>query len=138
AEFLRLRSNFTVPKSSFDLLATLAEHYPVIAITNGNVDTDKINLSDKFQFILKAGDGLNAKPEGDLFIKAARILDIEVSDILHIGDHLISDVYGAENNGAQAIWFNEHDLPLTDAKTLPSVEISNVELLIPLLLQKDQ
>jgi putative hydrolase of the HAD superfamily len=136
AEFLRLRSDFVVPESSVKLLATLSEHYPVIAITNGNVDTDKINLSDKFQFILKAGDGLKAKPEGDLFTKAAHILDIAVTDILHIGDHLISDVYGAENNGAQAVWFNEHNISLDGATLLPTVEISAIDQLIPLLLHK--
>jgi len=133
AEFLRLRSDFKVPESSMLLLKKLREHYPVIAITNGNVDEFQIQLDDKFEFVLKAGDGLKAKPAGDLFIEAARRLNIEVSDILHVGDHLITDVYGAQNNGAQAVWFNPDKKALTAASLLPAVEINHLENLYKLL-----
>ncbi|WP_019616390.1 HAD-IA family hydrolase [Psychromonas ossibalaenae] len=133
SEFLKLRSDFTVPLESIQLLEKLAESYPVIAITNGNVDEFQIRLHDKFKFILKAGDGLKAKPHADLFIEAARRLNIEVSDILHVGDHLISDVYGAQNNGAQAVWFNPNQQSLNGARLLPTVEISHLDHLYKLL-----
>ncbi|WP_022940531.1 HAD-IA family hydrolase [Psychromonas hadalis] len=128
-EFLRLRSDFKVPEESLLLLETLRKQYPIIAITNGNVDERQIGLHDKFEFILKAGEGFKAKPAADLFIEAARRLKIEVSDILHIGDHLISDVYGAQNSGAQAVWLNEHQQSLTGATLLPTVEISQLKQL---------
>jgi putative hydrolase of the HAD superfamily len=133
AEFLRLRSNFSVPNESLILLAKLAEHYPVIAITNGNVDERQIGLDDKFEFILKASGSFKAKPESDLFIEAASRLNIEVSELLHIGDHLISDVFGAQNSGAQAIWLNEHNQPLTGARLLPTVEITHINTLYSLI-----
>lgn len=132
-EFLKLRSDFTVPGESVRLLENIAASYPVIAITNGNVDEFQIQLDDKFQFILKAGKGFKSKPQGDLFIEAARRLNIEVSDILHIGDHLITDVYGARNNGAQAIWFNPNRQSLSGARLLPTVEISRLDHLYKLL-----
>ena len=132
-EFLRLRSDFTVPPENIQLLEKIAKSYPVIAITNGNVDLHKIQLDDKFKFILKAGGEFKSKPQGDLFIEAARRLNIEVSDILHIGDHLLSDVYGAQNNGAQAVWFNPNKQSLTAASLLPVVEISRLENLYKLL-----
>ncbi|MFT6986885.1 MAG: HAD superfamily hydrolase (TIGR01549 family) [Psychromonas sp.] len=133
AEFITLRSDFVVPYKSIQLLEKLAQSYPVIAITNGNVDEFKIQLDNKFQFILKAGNGFKAKPQGDLFIEAARRLNIEVSDILHVGDHLVSDVYGAQNNGAQAVWFNPNKQSLTGALLLPTVEISQLEQLYKLV-----
>lgn len=133
AEFVKLRSNFTVPQESVQLLEKLAKYYPLIALTNGNVDAAQIQLDNKFRFILKAGNGLKSKPQGDLFIEAARRLDIDVSDILHVGDHLISDVYGAQNNGAQAIWFNPNKQSLNGARLLPSVEISHLDQLYKLL-----
>ncbi|MEH6454437.1 MAG: HAD family hydrolase, partial [Psychromonas sp.] len=82
-QFLKLRSDFIVPQASLNLLDKLAESFPVIALTNGNVDEFQIQLDDKFEFILKAGDGLKSKPSADLFIEAATRLNIEVSDILH-------------------------------------------------------
>ena len=132
-EFIRLRSDFVVPQESIQLLEKIAQRYPVIAITNGNVDEFQIQLADKFEFVLKAGKGFKSKPQGDLFIEAARRLDIEVADILHIGDHLITDVYGAQNNGAQAVWFNPNRQSLTGASLLPTVEISRLESLYKLL-----
>ena len=132
-EFLRLRSNFSVPTESLVLLDKLAKHYPVIAITNGNVDEKQIGLEDKFTFILKAGAEFKAKPHNALFVEAARRLNIEVSEILHIGDHLVSDIFGAQNSGAQSIWLNEHKQPLTDAKLLPTVEITQLDALYSLI-----
>ncbi|MEI6898219.1 MAG: HAD-IA family hydrolase [Psychromonas sp.] len=131
-EFLRLRSHFKVPTESILLLETLAKRYPVIAITNGNVDEKQIGLHNKFQFILKAGGDFKAKPHKSLFVEAAKRLKIEVSDILHVGDHLISDVWGAQNNGAQAVWLNEHNLPLSGARLLPTVEINHLDELYSL------
>tara|TARA_R110001583_G_scaffold99273_1_gene244564 strand:- start:9894 stop:10607 length:714 start_codon:yes stop_codon:yes gene_type:complete len=133
AEFLRLRSDFTVPVESIALLEKLSQSYPVIAITNGNVNEKQIGLQDKFKFILKAGGHFNAKPQPDLFIEAAKRLDIEVSDILHIGDHLISDVFGAQNNHAQAIWLNDNKQTLNDARLLPTVEITQLDQLYSLI-----
>ncbi len=133
AHFIKLRSAFTVPQKSIQLLEKIRKSYPVIAITNGNVDEFQIQLDDKFEFILKAGSGFKSKPQGDLFIEAARRLNIEVSDILHVGDHLISDVYGAQNNGAQAVWFNPNRQSLSGARLLPAVEISRLDNLYKLL-----
>lgn len=126
-EFLRLRSDFVVPHESIKLLDELAKHYPVIAITNGNVDAKQINIEDKFEFILLGGNGFKAKPAPDLFIEAAKRLNIDVTEILHIGDHLITDVYGPQNCGAQSIWFNEHHRPLDNAKLLPTIEIHHLD-----------
>lgn len=133
AEFVRLRSDFVVPQQSIDLLEKIGRYYPTIGITNGNVDEFKIQLDNKFKFILKAGNGFKSKPQGDLFIEAARRLKIEVTEILHIGDHLISDVYGAQNNGAQAVWFNPNKQSLIGARLLPTVEISRLDNLYKLL-----
>ena len=132
-KFLQLRSDFTVPQESILLLKELALHYPVVAITNGNVDIKKIGLDDAFQFVLKAGNGFNSKPDIALFQQAALELDIAVEDLLHVGDHLLTDVYGAQNNNAQAIWFNPKAKPLDKAKLLPTVEISDLKHLLKLL-----
>lgn len=132
-KFLLLRSNFTVPYQSIELLEQLAKNYPVIAITNGNVNIKQIGLEGKFKFILKAGNGLNSKPHIDLFKQAAKQLDIKIEEILHVGDNLITDVYGAQNNYAQAVWFNPEQTSLNGAKLLPSMEISDLKSLFHIL-----
>lgn len=132
-KFIEVRSDFTVPKENILLLEALAKHYPVVAITNGNVDLQRIQLQDKFQLILRPENGLQSKPEKDLFVEAARRLEIDVCDILHVGDHLLTDVFGAQNIGAQAVWFNPEYQDLTSAKLLPNVEIHKLENLLKLI-----
>ncbi|MCV5246385.1 5-amino-6-(5-phospho-D-ribitylamino)uracil phosphatase YigB, partial [Escherichia coli] len=64
------RNRFEVPQQSLDVLEELTQHIPLVAITNGNVDLDRIGLTPYFQQVLKAGpDGL-AKPATDMFTKA--------------------------------------------------------------------
>ncbi|MGF1698607.1 5-amino-6-(5-phospho-D-ribitylamino)uracil phosphatase YigB [Vibrio lamellibrachiae] len=132
-EVLVLRSQFEVPEESHRVLRVLSQRYPLVAITNGNVDVNKIGLSQYFSLVLKAGpDGL-AKPEADLFVQAAEFLSLQPKDILHVGDHLVTDVLGAKRNGFQACWFNDQEADLIHhkhSKTLPDVEINRLDSLL--------
>jgi len=133
AEFIKLRSDLIVPPESIQLLEKLGKHYPIIALTNGNVDTKQIKLDDKFEFVLRPSDGFKSKPDNDLFIEAAKRLNIDVSDILHVGDDPNTDVYGAQNCGAQAVWFNPKHQNFDSGSLLPTLEISRLENLYKLL-----
>ena len=125
-EVLRLRSDFTVPQKAHSILGQLAERIPLVAITNGNVDVKRIGLDPYFSLTLKAGPDGYAKPHPDLFQKAAQHLNLPNESILHVGDHLVTDVLGAKNSGFSACWFNEGEediFNLTKAKVLPDVEV---------------
>ncbi|MEZ8826700.1 5-amino-6-(5-phospho-D-ribitylamino)uracil phosphatase YigB [Vibrio amylolyticus] len=132
---LMLRSQFEVPRESHRVLKLLSERYPLVAITNGNVDVSKIGLDDYFSLTLKAGPDGKAKPNADLFSKASAFLSVAPKDILHIGDHLITDVAGAKRNGFQACWYNDQDTNLMQhpkSRTLPDVEINQLDSLLRL------
>lgn len=134
--FLAVRSDFQVPQQSVQILSQLSRSMPVIAITNGNVDLTRIGLDKSFSLVLKAGNGLRAKPYPDMFEVAAQHLGIAVEDILHVGDHLNTDVFGAKVNGAQAVWFNDqgHNLKQQGhAHALPDVEIDTLSQLLRLV-----
>ncbi|RJG41957.1 5-amino-6-(5-phospho-D-ribitylamino)uracil phosphatase YigB [Motilimonas pumila] len=134
--FLEVRSDFSVPDQSVQVLAELSRKMPIVAITNGNVDLVRIGLGTAFSLVLKAGNGLRAKPCPDMFEVAAKHLGIEVADILHVGDHLTTDVYGAKANGAQAVWFNDQGHNLKHHQhtyALPDVEIHNLNQLLQLV-----
>ncbi len=132
---LEWRSQFDVPQQSLDVLAELGERIPLVAITNGNVDLDKIGLTPYFQCVLKAGpDGL-AKPAADLFVKAQQFLDLPAENILHVGDHLTTDVYGAKLAGFAACWFNDMNKNVINhsgTRTLPDIEINSLQPLLTL------
>ncbi|MDR9825275.1 5-amino-6-(5-phospho-D-ribitylamino)uracil phosphatase YigB [Vibrio sp. FNV 38] len=132
-EVLRLRSDFTVPDETHRILGGLASHFPLIAITNGNVDVERINLGQYFQHVYKAGpDGLS-KPEPEMFHQALAKLSLPAHCVLHVGDHLRSDVRGAYLAGLKTCWLNDQSSNLMQARyatTLPDVEIKQLSSLL--------
>ena len=133
---LAVRNQVDVPKETHRVLAELGQKMPLLAITNGNVDADKIGLGQYFSRVLVAGrDGL-AKPEPDMFVQAEALLGVSAQGILHIGDHLVTDVGGAKQNGFQACWYNDQQRQLhreSRAKWLPDVEIHTLSQLLELV-----
>lgn len=131
--FLAVRTRIVLPVGVRPLLAQLAARWPLIAITNGNADLSQMGIADLFQFSLRAGPDGRMKPNPDLFVNAAHRLQIPTSSILHIGDHVDSDVKGALNAGCQACWLNLAPQQPSRLKVLPHLEISQLESLKNLL-----
>lgn len=132
----RLRSDFSVPQESHQVLAALADKVPLVAITNGNVDVDRIGLSDYFSLVLKAGPDGYAKPHQEMFDKAQQFLSVPAQNILHVGDHVNSDVAGAVRAGFKACWFNDQQLDIYScgkSRVLPDVEVNRLRDLLLLI-----
>ncbi len=128
-EVHRLRNLVDVPDETHRVLTELAKKWPLVAITNGNVDPHRIGLAPYFQLILRAGPDGHAKPYPDMFVRAQQFLDVPASSILHVGDHPVKDVAGAKRNGFQACWYNDLGYTLRatpKAKVLPDMEINNI------------
>jgi len=136
--FIELRSDFTVPQQSINLLANLSKKIPLIAISNGNVDTKAIGISQYFQHTYHAGwqsDGelLKQKPVSDMFTLACQQLAIKPSQLLHVGDCGRADIEGALRAGCQAAWLPCYDVgkPIT---VLPHIELDELNSLEQLYL----
>jgi putative hydrolase of the HAD superfamily len=140
--FVQQRSDFVVPAAVHQLLQNLQKKYPLVAISNGNVDTDKIGISTYFQYRFHAGDlltnpsgertQLRQKPYDDMFVAACDKLAIAPEQLLHIGDCGRSDIAGAINAGCQTGWVSCYDVgkPLS---VLPNIELSDISELHHLL-----
>ncbi|GGP92857.1 HAD-IA family hydrolase [Shewanella ulleungensis] len=129
------RSDFTVASEVLTVLQKLGQYYPLIGITNGNVDSKRIGLSDVMQFVLHPGHGIKMKPHSDMFTLACKQLAITPAQLLHIGDHPSSDIAGAKMAGCQSVWLNpcmqqRHKKAQT---VLPHIEINQLDLLLELL-----
>lgn len=128
--FITIRSDFILPKESSNLLDKLTDKYPLIAISNGNVDTKILGISHYFQHVYHAGwqhDGsfLRQKPTSDMFNLACKQLGIKHSELLHVGDCGRADIRGALDSGCQTAWLSCYDVgkPITQ---LPHVELNSV------------
>ncbi|WP_434086856.1 HAD-IA family hydrolase [Shewanella psychrotolerans] len=116
AYFVRQRSDFVVADEVLGKLKRLAECYPLIGITNGNVDAHRIGLGELFEFVLHPGNGTRMKPYPDLFYQACHRLDISCDQLLHLGDSFKADVQGARRAGCQSVWLN----PAVGREPLPA------------------
>lgn len=123
--FLQERNKVTVPTQSHTLLSHLGQHFPLVAISNGNVDIHQIGLADYFVGAWQPGAGLRGKPHADLFHAASDAVGLNRPEqLLHVGDHPEHDILGAARFGAQTAW-----LPISEQQPgpwLPTVELHQV------------
>jgi putative hydrolase of the HAD superfamily len=127
--FISQRSNFTVAEPVHQLLASLQKKWPIVAISNGNVDTQAIGIHQYFSATFHAGKNgdihYRQKPHADMFVAACNNLSIKPEELLHVGDCGRSDIFGAQSAGCQSVWLSCFDVgkPLS---LLPNIELSDV------------
>lgn len=133
SEFLEVRSQVNVPAESLAVLQALGQHFPLVVITNGNVLLERIGLDGHFQHVLKAGNGQRMKPAPDLFQTMATQLQLRPQQILHVGDDVTTDVFGAIRNGYQAAWINNQGQDWRTLRTLPHLMLQDIRDLLTLI-----
>jgi putative hydrolase of the HAD superfamily len=136
AHFYYHRSNFRLAAATHTLLQSLCEKRPLVAITNGNVNLEQIGIADYFSGSFKASVEHKMKPDKAMFEQAQEHLQIPSQNILHVGDNLHKDVYGALKAGYQTAWY-AHDRPmdigLEYAPVLPHVQLQHLGQLLQLI-----
>ena len=131
--FYAARSDFQVEPDIIAVMEKLAEKVPLVAITNGNVDTDMIGLAPFFSLTLHASVTRPRKPYPDMFEEAIEHLSLPPQHIMHVGDNLIKDVLGAHKVGMQTAWLacnREMDLRAEKLAILPGVQLSSLDELL--------
>jgi len=127
--FYDARSNFDLADDVHSALKALSNKRPLIGITNGNVNAQKIGIEGYFETILHASTTRPMKPAREMFDEAADHLGIAPKHILHVGDNLIKDVKGAINAGYQAAWFacnRQMKLANEPVSVLPHIALDNL------------
>ena len=93
-------------------LARLAARWPIVALSNGNADVQRVpGLGRYFHAAVSARDLGVAKPAAVAFAEACRRAGAAPAHTLHIGDDVAADVDGALDAGLQAAWVRRADLP---------------------------
>ena len=103
--FLSERHRVTVYDSAHLVLKTLAHHFQLGALTNGNADVRKTEIGHYFDYAWRAEEFGVSKPDPELFQRAFDEAGVEGREVIHVGDCHDNDVKGAAAAGALAIWF---------------------------------
>jgi len=87
-------------------LAALSARIPLVSISNGNADLQRIGLRHHFRDCISARDIGYAKPHAAIFRAACDRLGVAAEHVLHVGDDPLLDVSGARGAGLRTAWLN--------------------------------
>ncbi|MGJ4731115.1 HAD family hydrolase [Luteimonas sp. SDU101] len=96
---------------ALDALQRIARHVPLVSLSNGNADLERVGIAGHFAFQLHAREHGAAKPEPGIFLAACARLGLAPSVVLHVGDHVETDVAGAARAGLRSCWIRRPDNP---------------------------
>jgi putative hydrolase of the HAD superfamily len=128
-------------KDAKNVVEILSDEFMLGIISNAFPDTqynklEGIGLRDKFEIILLSEEIGIRKPDREIFLKAANLLDIKPGECVFVGDSYTSDVIGAKRSGMKACWFNFDNKEICGA-VIPDYEISELSELPEILLCKN-
>jgi len=115
-----------------DVMPALEElfcRYTVVAVTNGNANLETIGIRHLFHDVITAGSAGVAKPAQGIFDVAIKRCGVSAHEILHVGDHPVTDVDGGRRAGLRTAWINRTaaewplELPKPDVvvETIPDI-----------------
>lgn len=115
-------------------LQRLSVHFPIVAVSNGNADVQRVGIGAHFVATISAREFGVAKPDVRIFHAAARAAGVAPHEVLHIGDDAHLDGVGALNAGMQLAWVNRQGHPWDHAPLQPHITLSDLRVLCDALL----
>ena len=106
AVFIRWRNTITFYDGALATLNTLSHRYQLAALSNGNADVRMVGLDSYFSFAISAADVGSSKPSPEMFLEAMHRAEVLPDHAVHVGDHPIDDIEGANRVGMHSIWVN--------------------------------
>ena len=106
-------------------LTFLSARFPVVALSNGNADIERIGIKTYFRASISAQSFGIGKPDARIFHAAAVAADVSPAAVLHIGDDASLDVLGALNAGMQTAWLNRAEAAWTHTES-PHIAVTSL------------
>lgn len=132
------RNNVELYPDALPALERLGALLPVVSLTNGNADLERIGLHMHFAHRISARDIGTAKPDVRIFLAAAERLGIPPEQILHVGDDPELDIVGAREAGLRTAWINRAGHPWPGALgPKPDLDLRDLAALVEWLVQHD-
>ena len=116
-----------------DALTSLNARFQIGIISNGNSYPERIGFPNVFDFSVFADQCGFAKPDPRIFRAALAKIPHKPEEVLHVGDSLQNDVWGAKNCGLKTAWLNREKRSNFTGIT-PDIEVANLRQLTQALL----
>ena len=109
--FLAQRMKVELYADALPALVFLAQRFPLVAVSNGNADVDRVGIGEHFHASVSAHELGVGKPDARIFHAAASTAGVAAAAVLHVGDDARLDVLGGLNAGMQTVWLNRNEQP---------------------------
>ena len=106
AEFYAARNEVECYADALPALEQLGTRYPLVSLSNGNADLERIGIARFFHFSISSRSFGKAKPAAEIFHAACAGLGLPADEVLHVGDDALVDVVGAGEAGLRSAWLN--------------------------------
>jgi FMN hydrolase / 5-amino-6-(5-phospho-D-ribitylamino)uracil phosphatase len=133
--FFAERNRVEFYEDTLPAIADLSRRFPLVSLSNGNAQLDRVGLSEYFKAAVSATNFGVAKPNSQIFNEAARLAGVQAHQVLHVGDDAAADVIGALDAGMQAVWLNRQGKVWPYSNVQPTLEIASLAELTALLCQ---
>jgi HAD superfamily hydrolase (TIGR01549 family) len=110
-------------------LEFLASRFPLVALSNGNADVQRVGLGAHFRASISAFKFGVAKPDARIFHAGAAAAGVTAAEVLHIGDDAHLDGVGALNAGMQLAWVNRDNQTWAHAPLAPHLTVTDLLVL---------
>ncbi len=131
-EFMLARNDVALFPDVIPALEQLSKRYPLVSVSNGNADLNRIGLHRFFDASVSARDVGVAKPHPRVFLSACDRAGFPPAYVTHIGDHPQQDILGAAEVGMKTIWMNRAG-HIWDHKHQPDAEVCSLSDVTKLL-----
>jgi FMN hydrolase / 5-amino-6-(5-phospho-D-ribitylamino)uracil phosphatase len=131
--YFAARNEVTLFPGAAVALGALAARLPIVSLSNGNADLQRIGIAEHFSARIDARSFGVAKPDPAIFLAACGALGCAPEQVLHIGDHPQQDVDGARCAGLHAAWIAPDDAPWPLATPRPRLRAASLRALYELL-----
>jgi FMN hydrolase / 5-amino-6-(5-phospho-D-ribitylamino)uracil phosphatase len=104
--FIQARNEVDLYPDVVPALEQLRARYRLFTASNGNADLGKIGLGHFFERTINARLVGALKPDPAIFHKVIEGTDLQVHEVVYVGDDPLLDVEGARAAGMHAIWID--------------------------------
>ena len=104
--FIDARNDVALYDEVIPALTRLKHRYRLFTASNGNADLAKIGIAHLFERSIAAREVGALKPDPVVFHKVIEGTDLDVSEVLYVGDDPVMDVVGSRGAGMHPVWMN--------------------------------
>lgn len=131
--FFDERQRVDLFEDALPALEYLSSRWPVVALSNGNADLQRVGLGRYFHAAISAREVGAAKPDARIFHHGAQAAGVSAAQVLHIGDDAHLDGLGALRAGMQTVWLNREGADWPHPGPKPHAVVASLHALVPLL-----